>query len=110
MERPNRCPHPQTCVCIWHTCDPDERLCWGYMGQQVLDPDYQIYNNFRYCEDGEEADQRNTADAFYTARGNIAILLYALKNRLYNPCPDLAIADPVRELLELLEGKRTSQT
>jgi hypothetical protein len=104
MDRPKKCPWPQTCVCIWHTYDADQRLCWGYMGKNILDQD--LYNNFRSCEDGQETDQRNTADAFYTAFGNIAIILYALKNHLYNPCPDLAIADPVRELSELLEGKR----
>jgi hypothetical protein len=44
-------------------------------------------------------------DLVYEAQRAITLLLYGLSHNLPNACSEVGIADPVRKLTELLEGK-----
>ena len=105
MDRPANCPD-RTCTCIHHSDDEDMRLCWGRMPDKKLDQKYNLYNTHRHCEDGEEVDQFNSADALYTIEGNLAALRDVLANsEIYNPLPDLGVDNPLGILERRLKGE-----
>jgi hypothetical protein len=105
-ERPEDCPDP--------SCSPlfvRQRLCWGRMVKARPDPNWQLYegdkddllkNTHRTCLDGEEQYQVNAADCLYDAEGCIAVIQDVLARKLYNPCPDLAVPDPLGRLRRIL--------
>jgi hypothetical protein len=97
--RPDNCPD-HTCTFLY---SPDgERICYGVMAHPVKHDD--LMDNLCRCEDVEQVFL-NAADAFYEAKGNIVALMFVLNNGLYNPCLEVGIANPVKELIQLLEGE-----
>ena len=97
--RPDNCPD-HSCTFLY---SPDgERICFGALAHPIQHDD--LKDNLCRCEDAEQ-EFLNAADAFYEAKGNIIGLLLVLHGGLYNPCLEVGIADPVKELIRLLEGE-----
>ena len=106
MDRPKNCPYPDSCLCLYHTSDEDERLCWGRMPQKKLDKAYKLCNQHRQCRDGEELAKINAADALYDCEGSIAVILDTLAHpEIYNPLPELGLDNPIGTLERRLKGE-----
>jgi hypothetical protein len=76
------------------------RVCFGRLPEPKRHDE--LFNTHCRCEDGEPV-YFNAADAYYEARGLIICLKDVLEQNLYNPCPELAISNPVQRLADLLK-------
>lgn len=102
-ERPRNCPN-RRCLCLFHTYDEEERICFGVLPQEDWVDHDGLLDFMRRCEDGEPMDF-NLPDAFYESKGFLRCLVYGLKNGLPNACGEVAIADPLRKLMQILQGE-----
>ncbi len=103
-QRPHNCPNHR-CLCLYSPGDEEERVCFGALPPEDWEDHDGLINSLCRCEDGELM-KFNLPDAFYETRGFIKAMLHALRHGFPNACGEVGIADPVRELIQLLQGER----
>ena len=104
LERPRKCPYGSSCTPLWQSFDEDQRLCGGVLQQSEWINHDGLIDSLCLCDDGEPMEV-DLPDLVYEAQRAITLLLYGLSHNLPNACSEVGIADPVRKLTELLEGK-----
>lgn len=105
MDRPAKCPYPDCCDPLWQSADPDQRLCGGVRKPGGYVNHDGLIDSMTICDDCDP-EIVDIPDLFYFCQRAITLMKYALANNLPNACPDLAIMDPVGELIKLLGGNK----
>ena len=103
MSRPADCPYPGWCTPLWQSTDPKQRLCGGVRTPEGWVDHDGLIDSMTLCLDCDP-EIVDIPDLFYYCQRAITLMKHALANNLPNACPDLAIADPVGELIKLLKG------
>ena len=65
-----------------------------------------LIDSMSLCDDGKPM-KVDLPDLIYEAQRAITLLLYGLNHKLPNACSEVGLADPLRELTALLEGKES---
>jgi hypothetical protein len=100
IDRPEDCE--EDCACLGSF---DDRLCLGMMSEPKKHRigNLELANNVKLCLLPDDYES-NAGDLYYIASLAILGIKHIIKNDLYNPCEELAIADPIRRLKEQLES------
>jgi hypothetical protein len=80
-------------------------LCGGVREKSAYVDHDGLVDSMTICDDCE-AEIVDIPDLFYQSQRSITLLIYGLTHGLPNACPDVAITDPVGELIKLLEGEK----
>ena len=100
-DRPANCPYPNCCTPLWRSFDEEGRDCGGVRTPEGWVNHNGLIDSMTICDDCNPLIV-DLPDLYYECQRAITLLKYGLANKLPNACPDLAIMDPVGELIRLL--------